>query len=173
MHRSKQIRNNTGQRCNLLKRRTLRRNFEIKLLHYKIGSLLFYGKSVDMMLLVSLSTLVLAIFHRTEAMSRAMVQMLNYCTTHPYAVIRYKQSDMILEIHSNSSYLPDPKAGSREGGHFSLTNKPKQFQHMMNNVAVYVLSTIIHNVMSLIAEAGLAALYLNAKYGVFIRNMLE
>ena len=44
---------------------------------------------------------------------------------------------------------------------------------MMNNGAVHVISTIIHNVMLLAAKDELAALYLNAKDGVFIRNKLE
>ena len=81
----------------------------IKLLQQKIGSLLFYGRSVDMMLLVALSILVSAQAHGTEATARAMVQLLNYCAKHPDAIIQYKQIDMILKIHSDASYLSYPK----------------------------------------------------------------
>ena len=103
-----------------------------------------------------------------------MVQLLNYFATHPDAVIGYKQRDMILAIHSDASYLSNTKVHSRSGMHFLfLTNKPKLGQPLMNNVAVHVVSTIIRNVISLAEEANLAALYLNAKYGVVIRNMLE
>ena len=43
----------------------------------------------------------------------------------------------------------------------------------MKNVAVHVVYTIIHNVMSSAAEANIAALYINAKGGVNIWNTLE
>ena len=44
---------------------------------------------------------------------------------------------------------------------------------MMNNRAVYLVSNIIRSVISSAAEADILALYLNAKYGVIIRNMLK
>ena len=50
--------------------------------------------------------------HVTEATDKEMVHMLNYCSTRPDAVIRYKESNMILEIQSDTSYLSDPKAHS-------------------------------------------------------------
>ena len=43
---------------------------------------------------------------------------------------------------------------------------------MVNNVAVRVVFIIVHNVMSLAAEAEIVALYLNAEYGVFVCNTL-
>ena len=96
---------------------------EIKILQQKIGSLLFYGRAVDMILPIVLSTLVSAQAHVTEATSRVMVQLLNYFATHPDAVIRYKQSDTILAIHINSSYLFESKSHSWGGGTFLLKNK--------------------------------------------------
>ena len=36
-----------------------------------------------------------------------------------------------------------------------------------------MVSTIIYNVISSVSEAEIAALYLNAKYGVIVRNTLE
>ena len=66
-----------------------------------------------MKLLVSLSTLVSAQDHGTQATARAMVQLLNYCDVHPDAFIRYKKSYIILAIHSDSSYLSKSKLRSR------------------------------------------------------------
>ena len=43
----------------------------------------------------------------------------------------------------------------------------------MDNGAVHVVSTIIHNVMSSEADDEIAELYLNTKYRVGIRNLLE
>ena len=44
-----------------------------------------------MMLIVALSTLGSLKAIGTESMARAMVQILNYCATHPDTVIRYKK----------------------------------------------------------------------------------
>ena len=106
-------------------------------------------------------------------MDRSMLQLLNYCATHPDAVIQYKQSYMIIEIHSDVSYLSNPKSCSRVVGHFFLTNKPKLGQHIMNNVAVHLVFTIICNVISSTADSEIAALYINEKGGVIIQNVLE
>ena len=59
----------------------------IALLQQKIGSLLFFGRSVDMMLLVALHALASTQSHEIEATARAMVQFLNSCATHPDTVI--------------------------------------------------------------------------------------
>ena len=64
----------------------------IKLPQRNIGSLLFYGRSVDMTILVALSNLTHTQSHGTEAMSKAMVQLLNYCDTHPDSAICYKKA---------------------------------------------------------------------------------
>ena len=106
-------------------------------------------------------------------MDREMVQLLNYCATHPYTVIWYKKSDIILAIHSDASYLSDPKSHIQSGRHFLLMKKSKLGQPMKKNVAVHVVSTIIHNAMPSAAEANISALYLNEKYGVIIQNTLE
>jgi hypothetical protein len=40
--------------------------------------------------------------------------------THPDAMITYHASNMILAIHSDTSYLSEIKAHSMAGGHFSF-----------------------------------------------------
>ena len=99
------------------------------------------------------------------------MQLLNNCDTHLDAVIWYKQSNVIIEIHSDSSYLPDPKECSRADGQLSFITK--WGQPMMNNVAVHVVSIIIRNVISSKSKDELAALYMNEEDGAVIRNMLE
>ena len=111
--------------------------------------------------------------HVTEATDRSMVHLLNYCATHLYAVIWYKQTDMIIAIHRDASFLYKPKSLSLEVGHFFLTNKPKLVQSMMNNVAVHKVYTTIRNVILSSTKAKISALYFNAKDGVVIRNTLK
>ena len=47
--------------------------------------------------------------------------LLDYVATHPDAILTYEKSDMVLAVHSDASYLSEPHAKSRAGGHFFLT----------------------------------------------------
>jgi hypothetical protein len=49
-------------------------------------------------------------------------QWLDYCASQDEAVITYKASKMILNIHSDAGYLNEKKARSRAGGHFFLSD---------------------------------------------------
>eukprot|EP00957_Ditylum_brightwellii_P101211 7713087-Ditylum_brightwellii.AAC.1 len=76
-------------------------------------------------------------------MEKATKQMLDYCHTHPNAALRFLASDMILILHSDTSYLSEKKARSRAAGHFNLSNRDdKEF----NNGTILMLSTIIRHV---------------------------
>ena len=48
------------------------------------------------------------------------LSLLNYAATHPNAKISYTASDMILRIHSDASYLSEPRSCSRAGGFYFL-----------------------------------------------------
>jgi hypothetical protein len=50
------------------------------------------------------------------------LHLLDYVVTHPDTILTYAKSDMILNIHSDASYLSEPKAQSHTGGHFFLSN---------------------------------------------------
>jgi hypothetical protein len=60
----------------------------------------------------------------TTATMKTITKLLNYCATHPNAVVCYYSSDMILWIESNASYLSEPKAQSCTAGYHYLSNKP-------------------------------------------------
>ncbi len=77
---------------------------------------------------------------------------------------------MILGIHSDASYLSEPKAQSRAGGHFFLSNGTDKAP---NNGAFLNISQIIKSVMSSVAEAELGALYINAHEAVPCRSVLH
>jgi len=77
------------------------------------------------------------------------------------AVLTYKASDMVLAIHSDESYLSEPKARSRAGGHMFMSSNDNI---PTNNGAVLNISQIIRAVMSSAAEAEL---------GVSMRHTLE
>ena len=62
--------------------------------------------------------------------------LLDYMATHPDAKIRYKASDMVLNVHSDASYLSAPKARSRAGGYFFLGQKPRDNEPIWLNGAI-------------------------------------
>jgi hypothetical protein len=85
-----------------------------------MGTLLYYACAVDPTLIVASSTLASRISAATATMMSRVNQLLDYCSTHPEANIRYYASDMKLKIHREASYLSEPKAKSCIGGYFYL-----------------------------------------------------
>ena len=77
---------------------------------------------------------------------------------------------MILAVHSDASYLNQPKARSRAGGHFFMSNNS---DIPPNNGAILNIAHIIKHVMASATEAELAALYIMAREAVYIRIILE
>jgi hypothetical protein len=134
------------------------------------GVFLFYARAVDSTMLVALSAIAAEQGAPRESTLAKVYQFLDYAATHPDAVVTYRASDMVLAIHSDASYLSEPKARSRAGGHYFMsensTNPP-------NNGAVLNVAQIIKAVMSSAAEAELGALFINAKTAVPMRKALE
>ena len=100
-------------------------------------------------------------------------QFLDYMWTHPDATIRFRASDMILNVHSDASYLSAPKARSRAGGYYFLGSLPKDNKPIKLNGAFFVLCTILRLVAASAAEAELGALFLNAKQAKIFKITLE
>lgn len=82
----------------------------------------------------------------------------------------YNASAMKLAVHSDASYLSEPKAHSRASGHFFLSNKSTM---PPNNGAVLNIAHIIKHVITSVTEAELAGLYIMAREAVFTRIILE
>ena len=97
---------------------------------------------------------------------------LDYMATHPQAIIRYRASDMVLNVHSDASYLSAPKARSRAGGYFFLGSIPRDHHPIFLNGAVHINSTILKLVAASAAEAELGALFLNAQDAKVLRMTL-
>jgi hypothetical protein len=80
---------------------------------------------------------------------------------------------MILNIHSDASYLNKPNARSRVAGHYFLGWLPQNNLPIKLNGAIHVISTILKFVAASAAEAELGALFVNAKEGRVIRLILS
>ena len=77
-----------------------------------IGVLLYYARILDNTMLVALGTLVSAQSKGTEVIMQAATLLLNYCATHPDAIIQFKASNMVLHIISDALYLSETGAHS-------------------------------------------------------------
>ena len=145
-----------------------------------IGTLLYYARAVDPTLLTALSTLATQQTKGTQQTMKDIAQLLNYCATHPNAVIRYKKSDMILHVESDASYLSESKARSRVAGYYYLSNNTTNNTAFddtdyvaMPNGPVHVLCQIMKEVVSSAAEAEVAGLFHNARDACPMRIALE
>jgi hypothetical protein len=98
------------------------------------------------------------------------LQLLDYLATQEEAVLPYHANNMVLAVHSNASYLSEPKARNQAGGHFFLSNNTTV---PPNNGAVLNIAHIIKNVVSLATEAELVGLYIVAWEAVYIRILLK
>ena len=83
---------------------------------------------------------------------------------HPNAIVRFHASDMILNIHSDASYLTHPKSRSRAGGHISLGSVPVfRTINQIKRYIIHSLCKILKFVAASAAEAELGALFLITK----------
>lgn len=134
------------------------------------GKFLFYGRAVDSTLLTPISAIASQSANPTTDTLNHTRQLLDYLATQEDAVLTYNKSDMILAVHSDASYLSEPKARSRAGGHFFLSTYASI---PPNNGAILNIAHVIKHVMSSATEAELAALYIMAREAVYIRIILE
>ena len=141
-----------------------------------VGTFLYYARAVDSTMLVALGSIASA--NKSEDTARAITHLLNYAATNPDATVRYIASDMCLKIHSDASYLSEPKARSRAGGHFFLSSNqltPPSATSIPppRNGAIHTLCQIMKVVLASATEAELGAAFFNAKDGVLCRTILE
>jgi hypothetical protein len=141
-----------------------------KFIHEVPSVFLFLARAVDLTMLTPLSTLTSKQAAPTENMMQDCLQFLDYATSQEDAIIAYQASDMKLAIHSNASYLSEPKARSIAGGHMFMAGME---EIPINNGAVLNILQIIKAVISLAAEAELGALFINAKTAVSMQQTLK
>jgi hypothetical protein len=146
---------------------------EIKHIQRVVGSILYYARAVDLTVLAALSTIA---SEQSKGMQQTMQkckQLLDYLATHPDATVRFHASDMILNIHSDASYLSESKAHSRVCGHFFMGWKPDATKPIKLNGAFFTLCAVLRFVVASAAEAELGALFLNCKQAAIFRVTLE
>jgi hypothetical protein len=109
----------------------------------------------------------------TTTTIKAVSHLLDKCSTYPEYTIIYFASDMQLKIHSDASYLSDPKAESRIGGYFYLGNKTNSRMRPLSTGPLLCHTTVLKHVVSSVAEAEFGSLFVNAKEGTITRTTLS
>jgi hypothetical protein len=145
---------------------------EITHAHAIVGTLLYNARAVYPTLLVPLSVLASQLSTATPTTIKAVSHLLDYCSTHPESTIRYFASDMQINIHSDASYLSEPKAKSRIGGYFYLGNNTNSRMKLLSNGPLFCHTTVLKNLVSSVADAEFGALFVNEKEGTVTRKTL-
>ncbi len=96
-------------------------------------------------LLPALSSLASQQANPTEKTMELWTQCLDYMVTQEDAMLTYRASNMVLAIHSNTSYLSEPKSFRHMGGHMSMARKDDTLQqwcrpkYLANNPSSYAV----------------------------------
>ena len=77
-------------------------------------------------MVVILSVIVSEQANLREVTMIKILQFLDYVAAHPDAIIKYWKSNLILNVHNDASYLPEPRARSRTGGHYFSSDNTKE-----------------------------------------------
>jgi hypothetical protein len=86
---------------------------QIKEIQRVIGSILYYARAVDITVLMALSSIAIEQANGTTSTMAKAKQLLDYLATYPDTTIRFRSSDMIMNVHSDASYLSESNARSR------------------------------------------------------------
>jgi hypothetical protein len=142
------------------------------------GTLLYYARAVDVTLLVALNSLAAEQSKGAENTAQAIIQVLNYCATHPDAMLLHHVSGTVLHIDSDASYLSMPKARSCIGGHHYLSSNSCDPSKAPTadpppNGPIHTVCHKLRHVMASAAEAEVGGLFVNGQDAVQIRTTLK
>ncbi len=144
----------------------------IKCIQKIVGSILYYARAVNMTVLMTLSAIAVEQMEATAKTLDKCIQLLDYLASDSKAKVRFYVSDMIMNIHSDASYLSETGARSRACGHFFMGWMPENGEPIKINGAFFVNATILKFVVVSVAEAKLGALFHNCQDGIIFRKTL-
>ena len=88
--------------------------------HQVLGSFLYYACTIDLTILHALSAIALDQSNPTERTMKSVHQLFDYMHINPYVVIRFYAFYMILNEHSDASYMSAACTCNRACEYFSL-----------------------------------------------------
>ncbi len=135
--------------------------------------LVHYAQATNMMVLKALSSIAVEQMKASDKTMVRCTQLLNYLLHKADVKVRFHASNMILNIHSDASYLPKEQTQSRACGHFFIGWMPKTGEPIHLNYAFHVSLMIMRFVVVSTAEAKLGVLYHNCQTGMIFRLTLK
>jgi hypothetical protein len=75
-----------------------------------VGSILYYARAANMTILMALGTIASKQTKATEKTLKKCTQLFDYLVANSNAKVHFYASEMVLNIHSNSSHLSEAKA---------------------------------------------------------------
>ena len=93
--------------------------------------------------------------------------------TNPNSIIQFRASYMVLNFHSDASYLTASRGRSRDVGYFFLGRVPRNRENIKLNGNIAITCTILKLVAASTAEEELGALFINTQEARIIRTMLH
>ena len=94
---------------------------------------------------------------------KCVQQLLEYMHTNTNAVLRFRSSDMIINVHSDASYLSAGSCRSRVGGYLFMGILPRDGEPIRLNGNIVVTCAILKLVASSADLAELGVFFHNAK----------
>jgi hypothetical protein len=126
-----------------------------------LGSILYYARAVNMIVLMALSSIVMEQTKATDRTLERCIQLLDYLASNNPAKVRFHASDMIMNIHSNASYLSAPGSQNHTCRHFFMGSILKDNKPIVLNGAFHTSTTAMRFFVASAAEAELGALFHN------------
>ena len=71
---------------------------------------------------VALSATTLEQVSPTEETTKKTLTFLDYVASHPASIFTYQASSVVMNVHTDASYLNDPKVRSSAGGHYFVSD---------------------------------------------------
>jgi hypothetical protein len=125
-----------------------------------------------MTVLMALSAIAVEQMKATAKTMGRCIQLLDYLASNSEAKVRYYGSNMVMNIHSDASYLSETKARCRACRHFFMGWVPKNREPIKINGAFHVNATILKFTVVSAAEAKLGALFHNCQEGIIFWQTL-
>ena len=104
-----------------------------------MGGVLYYARAVDSTVLPAPGSITSEQASATKITESKAAQLLDYLATHSKAVVRHYASDMILNIHSDASYLSESRARSRIAGELFMGSVPVNEMPIKLNGAILIM----------------------------------
>ena len=139
------------------------------LLQQVVGSILYYARAVDSLMLTAVCELSTLQSEPTTLTMTKMRRLLGYAAKHPNACIHIVPSEMLLRIQSDASHLSRPGSKSVAGGiHYLGTTDP----YFLNS-PIHVQSTTIPVNTAAVSESEYAGCFANGQVGTDERSVLS